>query len=70
MRFSSLENANTDATSRYTPSCDDDLASIGCDSESLPSENELIDEDIFENIVFEHNQSEFNMGELYGFLEE
>lgn len=54
VRFTSLEHSHIHDTSRDTPSRDDDLATIGRDTESLPSEDEFIDSDIFEYFVFWH----------------
>ena len=56
VRFTSLEHSDMDDTPRDTSSCDDDLATIGCDTESLPSEDEFMDSDVFEYFVFWHKK--------------
>ena len=54
VRLSLLQHTDIHDTSRDTSSCDDDFATIGRDTESLPSEDELVDGDVFEYLVFWH----------------
>jgi hypothetical protein len=54
VRAPGLQHSDIDDTPRDDSSGDDNLATIGCDPESLPSEDELIDRDIFEEIIFHH----------------
>ena len=52
--LSSLEDSHIDATSWDASPRYDDFSSIRRDSESLPSEDELIDQDICEDFIFLH----------------
>lgn len=52
MRLLGLEHSYIDHTSWDTPSRNDDFTSIWCGRESLAPEDELIDGDIFEDLVF------------------
>lgn len=55
VRLFCLEYSYTDDAPRDTSTRDDDLASIGCGRESLASEDEFFDGDIFEDFVFWHD---------------
>lgn len=56
VRLFCLEDADADDASWDTPTSDDDLTSIGRSRESLPSEDEFFDGDIFEYFVFWHRK--------------
>lgn len=56
MRLLCFEYSDTDDTSGDTSTSDDDLASIGRSRESLSSEDEFFDGDIFEYFVFWHRK--------------
>ena len=56
VRFSLFQHADIHDTSRDTSSCDDDFATIGRETKSLPSEDELVDGDVFEYLVFWHRK--------------
>ncbi len=56
VRLSLLQHADIHDTSRDTSSCDDHFATIGRETKSLPSEDELVDGDVFEYLVFWHRK--------------
>lgn len=57
VRLTSLEHSDMNDTPRDTSSRDYNFATVGCDTESLPSEDEFIDSDVFEYFVFWHKKS-------------
>ncbi len=61
VRFSLFQYTDIHDTSRDTPSRDDDLATIRRDTESLSSEDELIDSDMFKYLVFGHKNNPLKM---------
>lgn len=57
VRFSLLQHSHIHDTSWDTSSRDNDFATIGPDTKSLPSEDELIDGDVFEYLIFWHKNN-------------
>ena len=57
VRFSLLQHSHIHDTSGDTSSRNDDFATIRRDTESLPSEDELIDGDVFEYLIFWHKNN-------------
>lgn len=55
--FFGLEDSDIDDTAGYDSSRDDNLSTIRSESESLSSEDEFIDTDIFEDIIFWHKKA-------------
>lgn len=55
VRFFCLQDADTDDTPWDTSTSDDDFATIWSGRESLTSEDEFFDGDIFEDFVFWHD---------------
>ncbi len=64
VRFSLLQHSHIHDTSGDTPSRNDDFATIRRDTKSLPSEDELVDGDVFEYLIFWHKIIRVKMGGL------
>lgn len=64
VRLSLFQYSHIHDTSWDTSSSDDDLPTIGRDTESLPSEDELVDGDVFEYLIFWHKIIRVKMGGL------
>ena len=65
MRFAFLENTDIDNTSGDTSSSNNNLSTIGCCREALPSEDEFFDRDMFEDFCFLHTYRKKDM-DYYG----
>lgn len=66
MRLSLFQHADIHDTSGDTSSRDDDFATIRRDTKSLSSEDELVDGDVFEYLIFWHKNNPRKDGRIIG----